>query len=258
MAEPKIYKKNYVSADDTITVSHSDATKSKLYDRDIDSKWITSGANNDATPTTVQVDFYEGTVAIQRTIDTLLLVNHNLKNWKYEYWDGSAWQSLYTNATDSSSTRLVSHTQVTTYKVKITCNGATQTVNAEKYIGEFYSTLLTCDIGQDFNTYNPNFRSMAKEVKLGDGSIHRTFVRSAPNRTSKYEASAVIKLITDAKLATLYSIHELGEPFLWYPESTQRPTEMWYVHWYNVWRAQYSVPNYKGAGWDLTMELKEV
>jgi hypothetical protein len=256
MAEPKIYKKNYVSPGCVLSISSGSATGVKLYDRDIASKWISSGANNDATTVTIQVDFYEGLVAIQRTIDTLILINHNLKNWLYDYWDGSAWQNLYTNAADAATTRVVSHTQVTTYKVRITVT-ATQSTNAEKFIGEMVSTLLQLDIGQDFASYKPGYRSKMKELMLGDGSITRVFIRPTPNRVQKYGARATLKYISDATVATFYSIKESGDPFLWYPESTRRPTEIFYCHWANDWDAQYS-SGFKGSGWDINLDLKEV
>ena len=78
--EPYIYSKNYINTvdSDVFSVSSGAASISNACERDNISKYSSSGANSDATPVTIQVTFYEGTVAANRTIDTFLLVNQNL------------------------------------------------------------------------------------------------------------------------------------------------------------------------------------
>jgi hypothetical protein len=80
VSEPKIYTKNYVNSDDTFVVTSGAGIIANAYDRDKVSQWASIGANSDSTPVTIEVDFFEATVAASRTFDTIMLINHNLKN----------------------------------------------------------------------------------------------------------------------------------------------------------------------------------
>lgn len=256
MAEPKIYTKNYITRDCVITVSHGDGSKAYLYDRDQDSKWITSGANSDATDISIQIDFYEGTVAQNRTITRLFLLNHNLKTWDAEYWDGSAWQALTSETTDAASDTYKTFNSVTTAKIRLSCT-ATQTTNQEKYIGELIACALTLDIGRDLEQYDMKYREKVKEIALGDGSSHMAVTRFSPNRTQKYGANVRLIYLSAATVALLQAIKEAGEPFLWQPESTTVPSDIFFVHWAGPFDVHY-VTTYKGAGYTLSAALREV
>lgn len=256
MAEPKILTKNYVSADCTITVSHSDASKGYLYDRDKDSKWLTSGANDDAMVASIEVVFKEGSTAVDRTIDRLLLVNHNLANWDFYSWDGAAWVLQASENTDSASTTYKSFTAVTTAKVKIECD-VTQVADAEKFIGEMIVAAEQMDVGHEFDNYNVRYRERSREIVLGDGSTHKMITRWTQNRNQKYEARATFLFVTEAERDTLKGICEARLPFLFYPESSQRPDEIFLVRWANPWAEEY-VSSYKGAGLRIAMDVKEV
>jgi len=256
MSEPRIFTKNYVNSDDVITVSHGNGSKSNLYDFDRQSKWMTSGANDDDTLASIEVAFYEGSVVATRTIDRLMLLGHNLKTWTAYYWDGSAWQTWASETTDAAADTIKSCTSRATTKIKIECT-ATQVVDAEKYIGELIVCALTLDIGSDWESYNPKGRERSKEIVLGDGSIHKMTTRFTQYRTQKYEADVVFNFIAEATRDLLKAIREAGEPFLWQPESTTRPAEVYYVHWTTTWDEDYPTP-VKSSGNKIQMHLKEV
>ena len=76
MSEPKIYTKNYVSADDIFTVSHGSSASANLYDRDHDSKWVSSGAADDDTTTAA-------TISVKVCIGTLPSVRHDSSERRY-------------------------------------------------------------------------------------------------------------------------------------------------------------------------------
>ncbi len=256
MAEPKILTKNYVGADDVITVSHGDGSKSYLYDRDKDSKWLTSGANDDATLASIEVEFFEGTTAVNRTIDRLLLINHNLANWDFYSWNGSAWVLQANENADAAGTTYKSFTPVTTSKVKLECD-VTQIADAEKFIGELIVAAQLMDVGHDFKAYSVRYRERSKEIMLGDGSIHKMVTRWTKNRNQKYEARCSFEFVTEAERDTLKSICEARAPFLFYPESAQRPDEIFLVRWSAPWAEDY-VSSYKGAGLEIRLEMREV
>jgi hypothetical protein len=255
-SECLILTKNYVIADDTITVSHADAVKSYLYDRDKDSKWLSSGANNDATQISIEVVFKEGATAVNRAIDKLLLINHNLKTWNFDYWTGSAWTTLASESADAAATTYKSFSQVTTSKVRLLAT-ATQTVNAEKYLGELIVAAVQVTPARDPEILEPRYRERSVEFPMGDGSEHKQVTRWTPNRTQKYGARVVFRLVSEAERLLLKAVCEARAKFLWYPEKTQRPDEIFLVRWSSPWSERY-VNTYKGAGSEVSMDLKEV
>lgn len=256
MAEPKFFSKNYVNAESIIVVNYGDGSKANLYDRDKDSKWQSSGANSNATTIGISVEFYKGSVAVNRTIDSLILLNHNLKRWTFYYWNGSAWVSLASETTDAAEHTAKSFNAVTTSKVKIECD-QTQTADAEKFIGEMFVGEELLDLGEEITSYDVRYRDMGKETPLGDGGIHKMVTRWAQNRTQRYECTARFQFLDDDQRADLKDLRDSGEPFTWQPESTSRPEELFLVHWSTPWQEKY-VTSYKGAGSEISMGLKEV
>src|SRR5688572_3828006 len=257
MSEPLILTKNYVNEDDTISVTHGSATKDYLFDRDIDSKWITTGANSDATTVTIEISFYERSVAVSRTINRLLLINYNWKAWRFYYWDGSAWQQITAQTVDASSTRFVSFSSQSTTKVKFEID-STQTVNAEKFAGEIVVAALQLDLGQEMDDYDPSYSEKSSVIELGDGGSHKMISRWTPNRSQRYRAKVIFKNISEANRLLLKAIAEAREPFLWYPESTYRPSDIFLVNWNNSWTGDKYVIPAKPAGVEVLMDLQEV
>lgn len=254
--EPKIFTKNYVNSDDTFSVSSGSGSWSNAYDRDTLSQWVSSGANSDASDVTITITFYEGSVAATRTIDSLLMINHNIKAFDLYYWNGSAftlWQSFTGLA---SSTLFQSLSSQSTTAVQLILH-TTQVANQEKAIGEFNLMALLLDLGVDLYTYKVAFRQRVKDLAMGDGSLKRGIIRWTYNRIEKYEATWSLHLITDAQRNSLLTIKQLGTPFLWYPESISRPDEIWYVHWYDPRDYQYS-SYVKSAGNEFQASFKEV
>lgn len=258
MAEPRIYTKNYITGDNAYTISHGASTKANLYDYDKDTKFQTTGANDDATLVSIIVEFYEGTSAISRTIDAMFLLNHNLKNWTAYYWDGAAWQT-WTSETGNTGANSIKTglTSRTTSKIKIECD-VTIVADAEKFIGEFMVCALRLDIGTDMMPYEGDWRDQAKELTMGDGSDHEILTRFTRNRTEKYGAKAVFDYLSESTLESLLSIKQTGQPFLWYPETTQRPDEIYLCRWKGRFNPRYSIPSVKTSGYHLEMEVREV
>jgi hypothetical protein len=256
-SEPLLFTKNYVDDEALVTVSHGDGSKGYLFDRDQDSKWTTSGANSDATEVSVAVEFYESGVAVSRTIDRILLINHNLKDWHLDYWDGSAWVLLLTVTADALGNTLKTLSSTATTKVRLRAT-ATQIADAEKFVGEMVVCALLVDPGRDVEpAYAPRWRELTAELVMGEGSLHRVTTRWAQNRVQRYEASVTFSFLNSAARDALKAVRDDAEPFLWYPESVTRPAEIYLVFWSAPWAEKY-VSSYKGAGSQVTMEVREV
>lgn len=257
MAEPKFMDKNYVNEDDLITVSHGNGSKQYLFDRDNVSTWLTSGANDDATEVSIIVEFYEGELAVERDIDRALFINHNLKNYVLEYWDGAAWVELASDTTEDQDVTFLSFTEVTTTKIRLTAT-ETQVADAEKFIGELIVTAELLALAREVEpNYEVRGREQMFEQVMGDGTIRRAVTRWAQNRVQRYEASGAFSFVSEADRADLKDIRDNGDPFLWYPESISRPDEIFYVHWTTPWTERY-VTSYKGAGSEIPFKFVEV
>lgn len=254
MAEPRIYSRNWVDSQSVITTTYG-GTTSLLYDRSSVVQFTTTGANSDATAVDIVIEFYEGGVSQTRTVNAFFLLNHNIKTWDFQRWTGStwtSWQSLSSDTTSSSYWELPSYAVT---KVKLSVS-ATQTANQEKSIGE----IVVCGLSlaaEDLASYDTKWREKTKEIVLGDGAIHRVITRAVSGRNGRYEARCRWSYLTKAQRNNLKALKESAKPFLWQPESVNVPEEVYYVHWTNAWDDKY-MSNYKGAGYEVVMDLKEV
>lgn len=255
MSEPKIFTRNYVDAESVFTLSHG-GTSLYARDRNPATRLVSVGANSDATTVDIEIAFFEGGVAQSRTIDTLALLNHNLKTWTLYRWDGAAYQSVTSQAADAQANRVVSFTSFSATKIKISCS-ATQSANAEKAIGEIILCAMVLDIGSDLTGYDVRWRERSKEITLGDGSLHKVFMKDASGRLGKYEATVRLDYISKATRDLLKAIKDAGAPFLWQPESVNVPEDIYFVHWASTWTDKYTAAH-KGAGYEMTFQVKEV
>lgn len=254
MAEPRIYSRNWVDANSVISSTHG-GTTGALFDRGTSVQFVTTGANSDATTFEVTIAFYEGGVSQTRIVDSLFLLNHNLKTWTLYYWNGSSWVSATSQAADAQTSRYSTFGSVSTTQVKLSAT-ATMTTNQEKAIGE----IVLCGVAlaaDDMASYDTKWREKTKEIVLGDGAIHRVITRAVSGRNGRYEARCRWSYLSKAMRDNLKAIKEAGQPFLWQPESVNVPEEVYYVHWTNAWDDKY-MSNYKGAGYEVVMDLKEV
>jgi hypothetical protein len=267
-AEPQIFTKNYFDSCDEnapsrLTVNYGNASKAYLYDRDKDSKWLTSGANSDLTTVSIQVDFYERGQAVSRTIDRLIILNHNWKNFIVYYWDGAAWQTWSTQTNVADANTIISLASQTTAKIKVEIT-ATQSADAEKYAGELMAcaaqiTAFTNVAGGDAEmaVYKPKYRERSQETIFGDGGLYKSTNFWTPNRSQRYEARVGWKYLATSVRNTLLTIKQSGEPFLWRPESVNRPDEIFLCRWSSPFEEDYS-SLYKSAGLDIDAVFKEV
>jgi hypothetical protein len=268
-SEPLIYSQNWINAADTFSVSSGASSISLAYDRDKNSQYASFGANSDSTPVTIQVNFNNNGTTSSRTFDTLILINHNIKNYTVAWWTGSAWTTFITQTADASQaaainasqygnapSALASFSAITTTQLLFTLN-TTQTANQEKMIGELVCAALTINPLQDLAQYEVQPRVKQKVKILGDGSVQMAYVFWSPTQCQKYEATVGWKNLPYTMLTPFVTLKQTGAPFLWYPESITRPDDIYYVNWDDAIKWKYSA-FYKFAGIDLTMYLREV
>ena len=258
MTEPKIYTKNFVDGECVFSVSHGSALIENIFDFDKNSQWFSDGVSDDnAVEVSIVINFMSAGQSVQRTLNRIILINHNLKDPTFEYYDGSAWQTLVTGSSLASGTTIFIFTQRTTTAIRLRCS-TTQSADEFKEIGELIATLLSFEPSYEMVNYDVTFNQRKSfELMLADGAIHKTTVMFSQNRSAKYEANVRFDFLATSELESLMAIRDAGQAFLWQPESTQRPDEVYLVNWVSAFKQQY-ISSYKGAGYRVDISLKEV
>lgn len=259
MAEPIIYTRNYIDKETVFVVSNTNMRVNidKIFDTDKDNFAITSGANSDGTLLTIEAHFKDGSGAdVSRTVDTVIIVKHNLKDIEIERWNGSTWVSVATETNLTTGTIIISFSSVSTQRIRLSVS-PTQTANQEKQIGLMFACAVTSDIGVEITNLSVSYRQKQSILLMGDGQLQRTVVSYTPNRSAKYQAKASFRLLSDATFEILRAVKEDGLAFLWQPESETKPEDIFLVHWTGPLQWSYT-SKYKGAGKSMILDLKEV
>jgi len=206
-----IYGENFVNSQNTYTLSSGTGAE-YLYDQKYDTQY-SSSLSSEGTAETIQIDFNDRSgLAVSRTIDTIMLMNCNFKNFKIEYWDGASWilipESDYTVKDNVQANLLIEMSSpISTMKIKIT---ATHTISGEneKRLGEIKACLFILEVRSPFNfirsdwenggnyrLYNGTLILYTNVVKV-DGSISFTYM-------SKEDYNKIINKIRNKEWLTI-------------------------------------------------------
>lgn len=215
----KIFKKSFgdIDFDDaTSSVSTGSTLKDSVRDRRRHTKWQSFGSD-DLTTETVTLVF-----GSEKSMNRLLIVNHNLKAYTAKYWNGSAWthfanvvtkegsQANITETTNTKTTNYYEFTEVATDRIQISAT-ACQTADAEKYIGELIAT-------KEIGTFTgwPIIQQGFNRLEIEKRSL-----RGMPKYSILDEQYAVNLVFqnypTSADHSLISSLYDTREEFLFYP-----------------------------------------
>lgn len=205
---------NFVNANCSVTVTSGDAYKGRLSDNKRATRY-TSNGSSEAAAVQVQVDFYDRVgVAVSRTFDRIILLNHNLKNFYVEYWNGTAWVSIAesvftTNAETDNYIAMAAPVSATSIRLT-----ATHTIGAaaEKLIGEFMACLFKTAV-RHVVVLDRNDWDDGGSYRLDDGTLV-TYMRS-----TKFEAEVSLQQMSQATYLIL-------EPLI-----RERASMVWILHY---------------------------
>ena len=163
----KFLTTNQVESFDSITVASGDASKAYIYDRNFATKWLSVGSD-DTTTETIEIIF-----ALAKTIDRISLINHNLKEFDIQYWNGSAYVDFSTaidETTNTSTNDFYSFTSVSTLKIKLSAT-KTGVVDAQKYLSQLLAYAEHFDIPDNLMPDSEDLTLYYKEIEheLSDG-----------------------------------------------------------------------------------------
>lgn len=251
------FERTYVTA----TASNSPGQASQVFARSNRTGWGTFGSN-DAENTTFTINLGD-----TPTFDSLLLINHNWKNYKIQYLasDGVTWTDFSPTVnptTSNESTTLHTVPSTISSGLKATIYG-TQVPNAEKFLSQF---IVSKSLGQ-FNSW-----PIIKDPILGRALQEQGMLSGLSNilqNKGRYSASLIVDCMKNsADLALVETLFQMPEGFLFWPgggDETQfssvrmgyRKQDIYLVRCKNEFKPEF----YKGAyfsGMAVRMDLVEV
>lgn len=256
MGESTILERNKLDKYSSVVLTHG-GTSADLFDRDMETVYTTSGANSDATQARIEITFKDSAgVNIARSVDSFFFGNFNFKNFLVEYWTGAAWASMFADTTNTDTNYYRTVSIQSTIAIRISCT-ETITPDEEKKVGELIISAVFQDISEEISSYNLQFHQKSNIIQLSDGGLHVSLRKFTTNRTQKYGARVSFKLIDETLLERFRTLKDSGNSFYWYPEKTSRPNQIYFVNWVTPLIYRYT-SSYKGAGFTVEMELREV
>lgn len=139
----RFFEKNFIdldNSDGTITASQADVMAAYARNRSLRYAWMTTDSV-DADNTTLEFD-----LGAPYLIDTILLVDHNLKSYKLELYDSGTglWTQFYITTCDDQETSEIDLVEFYGQRIRITIYG-TQMADSDKRVGRL---IVTKQIGQ--------------------------------------------------------------------------------------------------------------
>ena len=241
-----------------LSMTNNDDFKTFVIDRDLFTKYQSSGADSDSITVELEVDFLQ-----DRFISDLLLVGTNIKDFELERWDegSSMFVNVLTETANADTTVHKPFTGLTTSKVKLKMN-KTIVADQEKEMNLF---IITDQIGQlEFRPFpRPNHDGNIIENKMIDGKSK--FVFNQVQHSFELELDHYTN-VNDRQL--FQTLTDLKDSFLVWPsggnvdqfsfaDQGYRLEDIFLVNRANQ-PSPFFTKNYYKAGTNARMILKEV
>lgn len=222
---------NFVNQNAVLTLSSGDAYKARLFDNDRGTRCPSIGSSEGAS-WTVEINFADRRGAgVSRTFDRLVILNHNLKNFYFEYWDAALlmWTGIggtfYTagNLGDNAATDnyFVLDAPISSTAIRLT---ATNTIGAvaEKLVGEIMCCAYVTDV-RHIVTIERNDWDDGGNYRLDSGALV-TFMRS-----TRFESKVSMDQVTLATYTLLEPLLRERQPMVWILHSDFRAADVFSV-----------------------------
>jgi hypothetical protein len=217
----KFLKKNE-AAEGTVSATSGDGSAKFILDLDVDT-YYTSVGSSDAETETLTISF-----GSSKTIDRILLLDHNFKSFNVKYYNGSTYVAFanvigiggvsLSGITETSFAKDSSYYEfdsVSTESIQIAVT-TTQTTNAEKYLSQ---AIATSEIGTfvgypEVSSVDLSRNTRFKKTLSGRFSVQKSQQTMGFNiRFRNYPSSTVYNVDIDLAI----TLFETEDPFLIYP-----------------------------------------
>jgi hypothetical protein len=195
-----------ITVTDLVATDSGQAFVNLMRNRRNDSGWTTTDST-DAANTELIFDFGD-LVEINR----IFLIQHNLKAYTIQYWDGAAYQNFSTPISETNNSavdKLHEFNNVETSRVKLVITG-TMVADDDKFISQFVATQ---EIGQ--------FQVMQPRIEDARVSRNRKVLKSLSGKAKIMRSSGFIEfkfsqtgVTNDNDLTLLETLHDYYDGFL--------------------------------------------
>lgn len=220
--------KNYLNADDVVNVSSASLLIPRLYDQKYNIQWQSSGETGESGYNTyIEIIFYQGANTVDRTIDTFVLQNINLKDFKIQYYDDGTYVDIGAatfTANAEINLRIKLTSPITTAKIKIVMK-ATIAAGEEKKIGEFWALLETYCLSAVLSVRTRKDTKLAGLYRMGDGTGVQW------RQWDRWGKTYQVKNLNDTQLAALEAIFKAHLLISFYENYTRDINSIRLVHW---------------------------
>lgn len=241
----------------------------RLYQMDPSAIWLGSGGASDAVTESAIIAFYQGSNAVARSIDSLLLLNHNLKNFIIQYstvgpagpWTTFSGCDYGIGVADFSGEdfiKFLSAPITGVYAVQVLMYRTQPTANQEKYLGNFIAALQTFQLSNPPTSYKASPRQGRCELELADKTTDTSFFYWSDNSFTLYDLGFEFDFLTTTDRLNLENILLSPDPVMVYPEPGDQVRKIYLANM----KAENFVPGYnsqwKGGGIKLPALFKQV
>jgi hypothetical protein len=178
----KLFSENYINGDCGFTFSYdagagetayANASQAYLYDQKQATQYL-GEYDSDTTSEFVDIVFknWQGE-EVNRAIDRLVLLNHNIKALTAYSWDGSAWAAIAggTLSANTAANNIIEFTaSVTASRLRVKLD-TTQTANQFKLIGELKACLSVLEDALWDSSFPRNDDKQGGSYRLSEGPL---------------------------------------------------------------------------------------
>lgn len=251
-------KQNYINTTTQIVVNSNTTTVQNLFNPDTFFQYYTDGLNNDATTSSIRINFDETTL-----VSRIGLIDTNAKQFRlfYNGATANAFSLTTTGSTTTSSWSTNAETNIYLRTTPVYCTSVsieittTQTANQEKRLGFFTLSDTYYSLTQipSANNYDPRIIPKQIEHKLSDGGTRIHNIRK------KWEVSIKMDYVDSTIRNNLKTIYDLRVPFMFCPFGT---TTSWDgILFESVWPGNFDFyqfsDNAASSGFSGGIRLKE-
>lgn len=246
-----ILNKNYIDSTASLTTSAGTSTAVNIYDRNKLTQYI----SENTTSTAITMRY---ALAATQTVDKIILLNHNLKNFNiYPNTTTANFSPAIATTTNAATDLYFSFATLTTIKEIIITVNSTTVSGDEKKIGELIISKLIYNFANDRFPTSENYkpRIMRKQIihEMADGGV------KIYNVANKFAAEIGLSFVPTTTEITLKSIYTTADPIIFIPFET---TTSWNGDIAEcVWVGDYSFmefsDNNRGIGYRGTISLRQ-
>lgn len=275
-APPIFLEPSYINkdADDqaAIVASSQQNLVHRIYQMDPTAIWQGSLGASDSSTESIVIAFYVGVLAVPRTIDSLMLLNHNLKNFVIQYstvgpagpwttFDGSDYSVGTADFALPDFINFLASPVSGVMAVQVLMYRTQPLADQNKYIGNFIATLSKFQLSNPPTRFKPIPKQRRVDVELADGSIDSLYFAWSDNSFTLFNLEFefdYLDVTTTTDKSNLDSLIYSPSPFLIYPE----PGDIVRNIYLGLFDPGTYIPDYntsfKGGGRRIPFRIKQV